>query len=193
MNPCSGWLFDLYAHPEKGVVFWLLGDDEKPHCFFDRGFEVTFYASGAVSTLPRALAFPEKEESKAAVHPAGRPVLRDAGRGGGASPHPATYSGLFKEVNGHFPDLVFYDTDIPLPLRFAAARDVFMMGHCEVNAQADGQLESITSSDTPAELDPKLPRFRKLNLRPDADPAAAPSPAASADQIRRFLHADASG
>ena len=32
---------------------------------------------------------------------------------------------------------------------------------------------SITSSDTPAELDPKLPRFRKLNLRPNADPARA--------------------
>ena len=61
----------------------------------------------------------------------------------------------------------------PLPLRFAAARDVFMMAHCEVTAQPDGQLVSITTSDTPAELDPKLPRFRKLNLRPNVDPTRA--------------------
>ena len=51
MNHCTGWLFDLYAHPQKGVVFWLLGDDETPHCFFDSDFEVPFYAAGAVTRL----------------------------------------------------------------------------------------------------------------------------------------------
>ena len=64
MNPCSGWLFDLYAHPEKGVVFWLLGDDEKPHCFFDRGFEVPFYASGAVPRLRELWRFLRKRKVK---------------------------------------------------------------------------------------------------------------------------------
>ena len=51
MKDCTGWLFDLYAHPEQGVVFWLLGDDERPHRFFDRDLEVPFYAGGDVQRL----------------------------------------------------------------------------------------------------------------------------------------------
>ncbi len=86
-------------------------------------------------------------------------------------PAPSSYPALFKEVSGRFSDLVFYDADIAMPLRFAAARDVFMMAHCEVTAQPDGRLMEIRTSDTPSELDPKLPRFRKLNLRPDTDPS----------------------
>jgi DNA polymerase-2 len=171
MNRCTGWLFDLYAHPEKGVVLWLLGDDEKPHCFYDRDLEVPFYAGGAVARL-RALwrslqtrkvklQYTQREDLFAG--PQDVVEIR--------APDPATYSGLFREVNRQFPDLVFYDADIPLPLRFAAAHNVFMMGHCEVTAQPDGRLVRITTSDTPSELDPKLPRFRKLNLRPDADPS----------------------
>ena len=100
MNPCSGWLFDLYAHPEKGVVFWLLGEDEKPHCFFDRDFEVTFYAGGAVPRLRELWRFLRKQESEAAVHAARRPVRRAAGRGGSSSPRPRD---LLRAVQGGQP------------------------------------------------------------------------------------------
>ena len=173
MTSCSGWLFDLYAHPDKGVVFWLLGDDEEPHCFFDRGFEVTFYASGDVQSLRELWRTLKKKKVRLQYTQrddlfAGPQDVVEA-----RVPHPATYPRLFREVSRQFPDLVYYDADIALPLRFTAARDVFMMAHCEVTAQSDGQLESITTSDTPAELDPKLPRFRRLNLRPDADPTRA--------------------
>jgi DNA polymerase-2 len=173
MTSCGGWLFDLYAHPEKGVVFWLLGDDEKPHCFFDRGFEVTFYASGDVQPLRELWRTLKKKKVKLQYTQrddlfAGPQDVVEA-----RVPHPAAYPRLFREVSRQFPDLVYYDADIALPLRFTAAHDVFMMAHCEVTAQSDGQLESITTSDTPAELDPKLPRFRRLNLRPDADPTRA--------------------
>jgi hypothetical protein len=40
-----GWLFDLYAHPQRGVVLWLLGEDGKPYSLYQE-FEVTFYARG---------------------------------------------------------------------------------------------------------------------------------------------------
>jgi len=170
MNSCSGWLFDLYAHPEKGVVFWLLGDDEKPHCFFDRDFEVPFYAGGNVQRLRQFWRFLKSRKVKLQYTQredlfAGLQDVVEA-----RIPDPATYPVLFRQVERQFPDLIFYDADIPLPLRFATARNVFMMAHCEVTAQEDGQLASISTSDSPEELDPKLPRFRKLYLRPDADP-----------------------
>ena len=50
MKEVRGWLFDLYAHPQKGVVLWLLGEDRKPHCFH-QDFENTFYAGGSFPRL----------------------------------------------------------------------------------------------------------------------------------------------
>jgi DNA polymerase-2 len=173
MSSCTGWLFDLYAHPEKGVVFWLLGDDEKPHCFFERKFEVPFYASGPVPRLRELWRFLKSRKVKLRYTQgedlfAGPQDVVEARAGS-----PTAYPALFKEVSRRFADLVFFDADIPLPLRFAAAHDVFMMARCQVTAQADGQLVNISTSDSPEVLDPKLPRFRKLNLRPNVDPSSA--------------------
>jgi len=30
MKKYTGWLFDLYSHPTKGIVLWLIGEDGKP-------------------------------------------------------------------------------------------------------------------------------------------------------------------
>jgi DNA polymerase-2 len=173
VKTCTGWLFDLYAHPEQGVVFWLLGDDERPHRFFDRDLEVPFYAGGDVQRLRQLWRFLKSRRVKLQYTQredlfAGPQDVVEA-----RVPDPAAYPALFRQVERQFPELVFYDADIPLPVRFAAARHVFMMAHCEVAAQDDGQLVSISTADSPEDLDPRLPRFRKLNLRPDADPASA--------------------
>ncbi|HSR21453.1 MAG TPA: DNA polymerase domain-containing protein [Anaerolineales bacterium] len=173
MSSCSGWLSDLYAHPEKGVVFWLLGDDQKPHCFFDRGFEIPFYAGGDVQRLRQLWRFLKSRKVKLQYTQredlfAGLQDVVEA-----RVPNPAGYPALFRQVERQFPELVFYDADIALPLRFMAARKVFMLAHCEVTAREDGQLVHIDTCDSPEELDPKLPSFRKLHLRPDLDPTSA--------------------
>ncbi len=171
MNPYTGWLFDIYARPDKGVALWLLGEDEKPHCFFDQDLEVLFYAGGTVPRLRELWRYLKNKKVK--LEYTQREDLFDGPQDVVQIrvPDPSAYAALFKEVSQHFQDLVFYDADIPLPLRFAAARNVFMMANCEVTAQPDGRLIDITTSDTPSELDPKLPRFRKLNLRPNSDPS----------------------
>jgi DNA polymerase-2 len=173
MTSCGGWLFDLYAHPEQGVVFWLLGDDEKPYRFFDRDFEVPFYAGGDVQRLRQLWRFLKSRKVKLQYTQREDLFTGPQDVVEARAPDPAAYPALFREVERQFPDLVFYDADIPLPVRFAAARNVFMMAHCEVQAGEDGQLVSISTSDSPEELDPKLPRFRKLNIRPDVDPTSA--------------------
>jgi len=56
MNETIGWLFDLYAHPRKGVVLWLVGEDEKRYCFH-QDFEMTFYIGGPFPRLKEAWRF----------------------------------------------------------------------------------------------------------------------------------------
>lgn len=171
MTPCTGWLFDIYAHPEKGLVFWLLGEDEKPHHFFDPDFQVIFYAGGAVKRLRELWRFLKTRDmqleytQREDLFEGPQDVIEIR------VPRPASYPAFFKEVSGRFPDLVYYDADIAVSLRFVAARNVFLMARCEVEAQPDGRLIDIRTSDSPSELDPKMPRFRRLNLRPDSDPS----------------------
>jgi DNA polymerase-2 len=77
---------------------------------------------------------------------------------------------LLRVVQENFSDLIFYDADIPLTARYAAAYDVFMMARCEVVSEDDGRIISIKALETPFDLDPKLPHLRILSLRPDTDP-----------------------
>ena len=88
-------------------------------------------------------------------------------------PSPSAFEELFKEINHQFPDLSYYDVDIPLILRYAAAFDVFPLAYCKVEVEQGWNISSITALDTPWELDPKLPNLRILYLRPDVNPAHA--------------------
>ena len=177
MTQYTGWLFDIYARPDHGIALWLVGEDGKPSCFHQE-FEMVFYASGSPARLRELgrflasrkieLQYTRREDLFAGA----QDVLEVR------VPAPAVYARLFRQVRGSFPDLTFYDADIPLPLRFVAAHDVFMMAHCTVMAQPDEKsrdgapatLISIAASEAPSELDPKLPPFRKLSLGPDVDP-----------------------
>ena len=50
MKTTIGWLFDLYAHPMKGIVLWLVGEDGKAYRFH-QDFETVFYAHGPFPRL----------------------------------------------------------------------------------------------------------------------------------------------
>ncbi len=180
MREYTGWLFDIYARPDHGIALWLVGEDGKPHCFH-QDFEMVFYAGGSASRL-RELCRSIKDRGVKLEQTQREDLF--AGTQDVVQirvPAPAMYPRLFRQVSGSFPDLTYYDADVPLPLRFVAAHDVFMMARCAVTAQPDGQphegvpatLVSIAASDTLSELDPKLPPFRKMSLGPDVDPRRA--------------------
>lgn len=169
MSRYSGWLFDIYARPDHGIAIWLVGEDGKPYCFH-QDFEMIFYASGSDSRLQDLRRFLSSRKVKLEHTQredlfAGPQDVMEV-----RVPAPAAYARLFRQVSERFQDLTFYDADIPLPLRFIAAHEVFMMARCAVTAQADGTLLSIAASDALSELDPKLPPLRKLSLGPDTDP-----------------------
>lgn len=173
MKEVTGWLFDLYEHPEQGLVVWLIDAQGKPHCFY-QDFEITFYAGGPFPRLRELWIL--LRSKKVGLERITREDLFD-----GAQEvmqirvqSPTIYRKLFREVKEKFSDLTYYDVDIPLTIRYAAEHHVFMMAHCTVTADAKGKITNIRALDTPQDLEPKLPRLRILSLRPDPDPSHEP-------------------
>ena len=172
MREYTGWLFDLYAHPKHGVVLWIVGEDGKPHSF-TQPFQVTFYVGGPfhrlrqlwkfLKTRPVRLDRTQRED----LHEGMKDLLEVRVL------DPTSFDKLFKEVELQFPDLLYYDVDIPLILRYTAEYNVFPLGHCRVKTKEGWEISEILSLDTPWELDPKLPDLRVLQIQPDVDPSHA--------------------
>src|SRR5215212_1547148 len=174
MKEYTGWLFDLYAHPKQGIVLWLVGEDHKPHSFTQL-FPVTFYVGGPFSRLRQLWKFLRAQEEPVRLQRTQRRELHE-----GVKDvlevnvlHPSLFDELFRKVYQLFPDLLYYDTDIPLILRYAAQHGVFPLGRCKVEVREGWSISEITSLDTPWELDPSLPALRILEVRPDLDPSHA--------------------
>jgi DNA polymerase-2 len=169
MKEYIGWLFDLYTH-KQGIVLWLAGEDKKPHSF-TQPFQMTFYVGGSFHRLrqlwkflkdkPVTLARTQRED----LHEGLKDVLEVSVM------HSSRFDELFREINQRFPDLLYYDTDIPLILRYAAVFGVFPLGRCKVKVKHGWEISTITTLETPWELDPDLPDLRVLHLRPDTNPS----------------------
>src|SRR6266511_1541269 len=107
MKKHSGWLFDLYEHPTKGVVLWLAGEDGKPYSFHQE-FETLFYARGPLEQLHVLGAFIRRKYPKETVNR--KRVTEDdlfdgpqVVMGIGVSAY-ASYKKLNREVQENFPD-----------------------------------------------------------------------------------------
>ena len=173
MNEYKGWLLDVYTHSKRGVVVWLLLEDGR-RLFFTHDFPVTFFASGPFPRLRELWRWIQRGEVK---------LSRTRGEDLYTGPldllqvdvlNPVDYTQLFRLVSAGFPDLTFYNADIPLPLRYAAAYRVFPLAHCKITALSSGKLISIIPLDKPEDLIPKLPPLRILHMSPDVDPSHAP-------------------
>lgn len=173
MKGYTGWLFDLYAHSRNGVVLWLVCEDGKRR-FFRQEFQTIFYVGGPPSRLrllwrcleggPVRLRRTERQDLYSG--PVDVLEVRVAS--------PSLHTGMFEQAHREFPDLAYYDVDLPLSLRYAAEHGVFPLARCHVAAQNDGTLRQIEALDSPWELDPVLPALRELHLEPDRDPGHAP-------------------
>ncbi|HEX5635940.1 MAG TPA: hypothetical protein VFY78_02545, partial [Gammaproteobacteria bacterium] len=99
---------------------------------------------------------------------------------------------LFRELLERFPDLLYYDADVSLPLRHAAFYKSFPLCSCEFTYYESGLIQDFKVLDTPWILDPVLPELSLMTLEPDCDPLhAAPQAllvAAGGVQYRLSLH-----
>src|SRR6266487_2968903 len=163
-----GWLFDLYAHPTKGIILWIIGEDGKPYSFY-QDFETVFYARGSGERLHDLGVFLRKKYSKGAVRLERVDDKEDLFDGpqvvmGIGVSNFILFKKIFAEVEENFSDLIFYNADIPLTVRYAAAHDVFMMARCKITSEQDGKIISIKALETPDQIDTKLPNLRILSL-----------------------------
>jgi len=170
MPDYSGWLLDVYPDPEDGLVLWLL-DESGARLRLRQSFPVTFYAAGAFPRLRALWRFLESRPvvlSRAArqdLFVGEVPVL--AIRVG----NPVAQTALFHEVVRAFPDLDYYDADLPLPLRAAAVYGLFPLARCTIAADQDGWIQQLAVHDQPWEINPPPPPLRTLRLFPDENPA----------------------
>ena len=170
MDEQTGWLLDVYAEPEGGIVLWLLSDDNQ-RLRLRMDFPITFYAAGDFRLLRQAWIHLRDKNVKLE-----RVSRRDLFLGericlGVTLSNPSKLPGLFAELSRQFPALDYYDADIPLSLRFIARTDAHLLGRARVTLDGE-RMQAIRPLDSPWEIEPKPLPLRILHLSPDVDPAS---------------------
>jgi len=167
----TGWFLDVYPHPESGIVLWLLGDDGVRHRL-RQAFPVTFYAAGSNERLRALWGYLRDQPIQVHLY---RTQRRDLFTGmttvlAAQAQQPAAQPGLFRQVARLFPDLNFYDADLQLSLRYAAATGAFPLARCKVSADEDNNILNLAILDSQWELDPQPPPLQAMTLEPEVDP-----------------------
>jgi DNA polymerase-2 len=175
----TAWLLDVYASPGHGLTLWLLCQDENEglqRLRLHQDFPVTFYAAGPPARLRQLWRFLKSQPIPLKLSRAARRDL--------FQPHPVTVlaievaqpadqPGLFRQVSQAFPDLTYYDADLPIALRHAAVYSTFPLARCQVETDQQGKISQLVTLDTPWELDAQFPPLQILSMEPDIDPSHA--------------------
>ncbi|KPK06730.1 MAG: hypothetical protein AMJ56_14220 [Anaerolineae bacterium SG8_19] len=169
-----GWLLDLYEDREDGLVLWLLGEDGLRYRL-RQSFPITFYAAGP---FPRLRQLWRYLQARPVALELGRTQKRDLFAGlldvlDVQVCSPALQASLFLDLSRRFPDLDYYNADIPITVRYAAQHEIFPLSYCRVTADKTGMIQQITPLDSRWDLDPSPPPLRILTLEPDVDPLHA--------------------
>jgi DNA polymerase-2 len=172
MTTHAGWLLDVYPDSQAGVALWLVGEDGQRYRL-RQTFPVTFYAAGPAPRLRDLWRYLEAQPIRLSLS---RTERRDL-----FSEDPLTVLAvqvqlyteqpcLFQQVAEAFPDLTYFDADVPLALRHAALHNTFPLAHCKVVVDRDDLVQEIEVLDSPWDLEPPPPPLRTLWLEPDQDP-----------------------
>lgn len=175
MPEVTGWLLDLYPSQDEGLVVWLLTGEGRHR--LQQTFPVTFFAAGPESQLRQLWRFLRVHP----VHPhLARQERRDLFLTGPQTvlaitcAQPGDQPYLFQQVAEAFPNLTYYDADLPISLRHAARYGTFPLAHCRVSIDTEDNILSLQTLNSPWEINPEIPPLRSLFIEPDVDPAHAP-------------------
>lgn len=168
---CTGWLLDLYPDPKQGVILWIItqsGERLRLH----QSFRVKFSVAGSAARLRQVWEWLRHQ-----------PIPVDLSRTEGYDlflPTPITLLSidtdasvqprLFSKLARAFPDLDYYDADVQLSIRHAAAFSTFPLCRCNIAYNDTGEVTNLQVLDSPWDLDPLSPPLRILNLEPDVAP-----------------------
>ena len=171
MNEYTGWLLDLYPHPESGIALWLLCDDGQRR-YLRQDFPVTFYAAGQSHRLKDLWKFLARQPIPIELS---RTERRDLFTGAtvvlaASLDVPALLPELFQKLTNNFPDLNFYDADLHIALRHAAMYGTFPLARCHVTVDERGIIHEINVLDSKWDSDIEIPPLRILTIETDVDP-----------------------
>jgi len=176
MDEFTGWLLDVYADPRDGVTLWFLDGGEGARLRLSQAFPITFYISGPPERLRAVWRFLKSQPVSLTLS---RTQRRDLFEDDPVDvlavqvEQPAAQPVLFRRTARDFPDLTYYDADLPLSLRHAAVHGTFPSARCRVIADEDGWMHEIEVLDSPWDLDTLAPPLRILSIEPDVDPSHA--------------------
>lgn len=171
----TGWVLDLFAAPHDGLVIWFLAEDGQ-RCRFTTDFPITFYAAGDARRLTQLQRSLEGRAGLKLYRTRRRDLFIPDLVEVLAVEVADTFSqpAVFQQAERQFPDLTFYDADIPLSIHAQARFSIFPLAYCVMTADEDGRILGIQPLDTPWDVDSLPAPVRILSLEPDVNPAHAP-------------------
>jgi len=153
----------------------LLCDDGRRRRL-DQPFPVSCYAAGPADRLQELRTWLEARAERIGLHyterrdlfePKPVPVLAVE------TPTPGMQSAWFARAGRIFPDLIWYDADLALPLRHAARFGSFPLARLRLEVDGRGFVRDLAVLSSTWELDPQPAPLRILHLEPDCDPGHA--------------------
>ncbi len=165
MPTTFGWLFDAYPSG-RGMRIWLIDEGGEAHSLYDR-FSPAFYARGPHAELHRLCQMLRARRAPVDLCRSERRDLfldREIEVLEVRVHVPGALERLFRECADRFPDLAYYDADIPIPQRYVLAREVFPLAYCAVDHEGN-QVQGIEALDSPWEIEYRLPPLRIMTLR----------------------------
>lgn len=168
MDEISGWLFDLYEHPERGIILWVISDTgERLRLRMD--FAITLYAAGDTTRLREAWRY---LKGRAQLARTKRRDLFMGERDVMAVTFDCTEK-IFHDLHTRFPELDYYDADISITLRFIARTDCHLLGRCRITTQGE-RIQSIEPLTSPWSMEHEPIPLRIMRMAPDANPVFRP-------------------
>ena len=172
-NEFHGWLLDIYPDPTQGVILWLLDEDGIRRHRLHQAFPTAFYVHGDNGSLRalwrhlKSLSLPiqlSRVEQQDLFKEQPLPVLEVL------TESPSAQEQLFHHLKTNFPDLTYYNADIPLALRYAAQTHVFPLARCRVLTTDEGEIEALETLDSPWKIDTPPVPLLVMVLAPDCNP-----------------------
>lgn len=172
MNEYTGWLLDLYPHPKRGILLWLLCDDGQRRCL-RQDFPVTFYATGQTYRLRDLWKYLARQSMEIKLS---RTERRELFTGSivvlaATLDRPAILPELFQTLTNIFPDLMFYDADLHITLRHSAVHGTFPLARCHIVVDEQYTVCEIDVLDSKWDIDCEPAPLRILTIETDVDPA----------------------
>jgi DNA polymerase-2 len=169
MPSLFGWLFDAYP-AGQGMTVWMIDANGRPHALQD-SFNPAFYIHGPREQLRAAWRTLRRQGGPITLKRTERIdlFLDHAIEVLEVRVHaPSQLMRVFRRIRQAFPDLTYYDVDIPIPQRYVLDRGIFPLAYCGVDHRA-GSIQRIEALDSPWELDYRLPQLRVMTLRLDGE------------------------